>query len=67
MGAPTAAVVMRPPHSELWILVPWAVFALAAAVKFWRFRRLLQRLRPRSTEQMRQSLERIWQRDQQAA
>ena len=47
----------------LWMLVPWAVFAVAAGVKFWRitttFRRQLQNT-PSSTERFRRSLERIW-------
>lgn len=54
----------------LWILVPWAVFAIAAGLKFWRittlFRRHLLGI-PTSTERFRQTLERIWQKDQQAA
>ncbi len=55
--------------NPLWMLVPWVVFALAAGLKFWRvttvFRRHLQGSRS-STERFRQSLERIWQTDQQA-
>ncbi len=53
----------------LWMLVPWAVFAVAACVKFWRlttaFRRHLLDI-PTPSERFRQSLERIWQRDEQA-
>ena len=56
------------------MLVPWAVFAVAAGVKFWHlsavFRRhLLGGPTPASTstERFRQSLERIWQKDQPAA
>lgn len=56
--------------SPLWTLVPWAVFAVAAGLKFWRvttlFRRHLLKT-PTKTERFRQSLERIWQKDQQAA
>jgi hypothetical protein len=56
--------------NPLWMLVPWAVFAVAAGVKFWRittaFRRQLQGT-PAGTERFRQHLERIWQKDQQAA
>jgi hypothetical protein len=56
--------------NPLWMLVPWAVFALAAGIKFWRvttvFRRDLLGA-PTSTERFRQKLERIWQKDQQAA
>ncbi|MEB3276476.1 MAG: hypothetical protein VKM92_05855 [Cyanobacteriota bacterium] len=50
-----------------WILVPWAVFALAAAIKAWRLfasvRQATQGPRP-NTEQFRSRLERIWQRQQ---
>ena len=66
----------RPPtlgnvaHNPLWLLVPWAVFALAAAAKFWLvttlFRRHMLGFLTR-TERFRQTLERIWQKDQQAA
>ena len=52
----------------LWMLVPWAVFAVAAGFKFWRltngFRRS-QQGSARQSERFRQSLERIWQNDQQ--
>ncbi len=58
----------------LWMLVPWAVFAVAAGLKFWRltsvFRRhLLGAPTPASTstERFRRSLERIWRKDQPAA
>lgn len=54
--------------NPLWMLVPWAVFAVAAGLKFWRFTSLLRRHllgAPTSTERFRQSLERIWQKDQQ--
>lgn len=57
-------------ESPVWMLVPWAVFAIAAGVKFWRVSTLFRRqlLDTRSnTERFRQSLERIWQKDQQAA
>ena len=51
--------------SPLWMLLPWAVFALAVAFKFWRitsvFRRVLAGGQA-STEQARRSLERIWSR-----
>jgi len=50
---------------QLWLLVPWAVFALAAGVKFWRLTRPFRRkLAPPNTEQLRASLERRWQADQ---
>ncbi|MEB3172810.1 MAG: hypothetical protein VKL97_02990 [Cyanobacteriota bacterium] len=42
-----------------WILVPWAVFAIAAGIKAWR---LWRGVRPRSTERDRRLLERSWQR-----
>jgi hypothetical protein len=57
-------------EQPLWTLVPWAVFAIAAGLKFWRITSLFRRqLKPAlsSTEQARQQLERLWQRDQQAA
>jgi hypothetical protein len=48
--------------NPLWMLLPWAVFAFAAGVKFWR---LTSAWRQRGTsnkdpEQFRRSLERIW-------
>ena len=57
------------PH-PLWILLPWGVFAVAAAVKFWRLSQpIRQRLarQTRSTEQARASLERLWHKDEQTA
>lgn len=58
-GAQTALMDANP----LWMLAPWAVFAIAAGVKFWRitgaFRRRGQS-RVASTEQFRNTLERIW-------
>ena len=54
----------------LWMLVPWAVFAIAAGFKFWRLTALFRRrtLAPETgTERFRQTLERIWQEDQKAA
>ncbi|MFZ9900088.1 MAG: hypothetical protein ACO3D4_01260 [Vulcanococcus sp.] len=51
--------------SELWLLLPWCVFALAAGLKFWRLtqpfrtRKLVQ---PRSDREVRAALERLWQR-----
>jgi hypothetical protein len=56
--------------NPLWTLVPWAVIALAAGVKFWR---LTSAWRQRgagtapNTDQFRRSLERIWQKDQKTA
>jgi hypothetical protein len=56
--------------NPLWMLVPWAVFAVAAGLKFWRitglFREHLLGI-PSRTERFRQGLERIWLKDQQAA
>jgi len=50
------------------MLVPWAVFAVAAGLKFWRitslFRRHLLGI-PSRTERFRQGLERVWRNDQQ--
>ncbi|MCP9776668.1 MULTISPECIES: hypothetical protein [unclassified Cyanobium] len=56
--------------NPLWMLVPWAVFAIAAGIKFWRLTSLFRRHligAPSSTEQFRSSLERAWAKDQQAA
>jgi hypothetical protein len=54
--------------NPLWMLVPWAVFAVAAGLKFWRlttlFRKHLLGI-PSPTERFRQVLERIWEEDQQ--
>jgi hypothetical protein len=50
-------------EQPLWMLAPWAVFAVAAGVKFWRitavFRRRSQS-RVSSIDQFRNTLERIW-------
>ena len=54
----------------LWMLVPWAVFAIAAGVKYWRLTNLFRRHlggTPSSTDQFRKTLERIWEKDQQKA
>lgn len=54
----------------LWMLLPWAIFAIAAGVKFWRITTLFRRQLlgvPSPTERFRQSLEQTWQKDQQAA
>ncbi|MCP9782089.1 hypothetical protein KBY83_01990 [Cyanobium sp. WKJ7-Wakatipu] len=56
--------------NPLWMLVPWAVFAIAAGIKFWRLTSLFRRHligAPSGTEQFRSSLERAWTKDQQAA
>ena len=57
-------------HNPLWMLLPWAVFAFAAGVKFWRLTSAW-RHRGMSTatnpDQFRRSLERSWQKDQKAA
>lgn len=56
--------------NPLWMLVPWAVFALAAGLKFWRltsvFRKQLANAQT-NPERFRQSLERSWRKDQEAA
>ena len=49
------------------MLVSWAVFAVAAGLKFWHLTSVFRRHllgTPTSTERFRQSLERIWQKDQ---
>lgn len=52
----------------LWMLVPWAVFAVGAGLKFWRltalFRRHLLGI-PTPLERFRQSLESSWKKNQQ--
>ena len=56
-------------ENPIWMLVPWAVFAVALGIKAWRFAAVLRRhlvARPATTDQVRESLERIWQRGQQA-
>jgi hypothetical protein len=56
--------------NPLWMLVPWAVFAIGAGLKFWRLTTLFRRHllgTPTRTERFRQALERIWQKNQQAA
>ena len=78
VGTPPASANQEVPNgaensemtNPLWMLVPWAVFALAAGVKFWRLTALFRRNLlgvPTKTERFRQALERMWQKDQQAA
>jgi len=53
--------------NPIWILVPWAVFAVALALKFLKFGKALKRhlIAPTSSsEQFRQTLERIWAQEQ---
>jgi len=53
-------------HSA-WILLAWTVFAIAAGIKLWRLGTGLSRQlgsKAVATEPFRQSLERIWARDQ---
>ena len=55
-------------NNPLWMLVPWAVFAVAAGLKFWRLTSLFRKDIPgipSRTELFRQGLERIWIKDQQ--
>ena len=49
-----------PMTSQLWLLVPWCVFALAAGLKFWRLTQPFRQER-RSAESIRAALERQWQ------
>ena len=47
----------------LWMLMPWAVFAVAAGIKFWRLTALFRKgglRRVSGSERFRQFLERIW-------
>ena len=49
--------------NPIWMLVPWAVFAFAAGVKFWQITKAFRKGDPgrvSSTDQFRQKLERIW-------
>jgi hypothetical protein len=56
-------------NNPIWMLLPWAVFAVAAGVKFWRLTSTWRQRNEsnKSTDQFRRSLERIWQKDQKAA
>ena len=78
MGIQAAPAVQAMPESAenalmenpLWMLAPWALFAVAAGVKFWRLTKVFrQRVvsTTTSTEQFRQTLEQNWQKDEQAA
>jgi len=54
----------------LWILVPWAVFAVALALKVLKFGKALKRHLNSPTpsiDQFRRSLERIWAQEQKGA
>ena len=56
--------------TPLWMLVPWALFALAAGVKIWQLSRWLRQPSPsslNSTERFRAALERRWEREQNTA
>lgn len=53
----------------IWILVPWAVFAVALALKVLKFGKALKRhlnAPPPKTDQFRQVLERLWAQEQEA-
>ena len=78
MGVPPAQADSAVPEgaesgvvtNPLWMLVPWAVFALAAGVKFWRLTSAWRQRgvnRATNTDQFRRSLERIWAQDQKSA
>jgi hypothetical protein len=52
------------------MLVPWAVFAIGAGLKFWRLTTVFRKNQggtTTKTEHFRQLLERIWHKDQQTA
>ncbi|EAQ68780.1 hypothetical protein SynRS9909_01084 [Synechococcus sp. RS9909] len=54
----------------LWLLLPWALVALSAGVKFWRLTSAWRQRGKASTNRTdtdaaRQALERIWEQDQQ--
>ena len=55
-------------EDHLWILVPWAVFAIGAGLKFWKLTALFRKHLlgvPTKIELFRQALERVWQKNQQ--
>ena len=57
-------------NNPLWLLVPWAVFAVAAGLKFWKLTSLFRKHRlgiPSRTERFRQALERTWIKDHSAS
>ena len=71
MGIQAAPAVQALPESAeggvmerpLWMLAPWAVFAVAAGIKFWRLTTVFRKgghSRATGSERFRQSLERIW-------
>ena len=54
----------------LWLLLPWALVAISAGVKFWRLTSAWRQRGNTSADQndtdaARQTLERIWEQDQQ--
>jgi len=62
----TRSVMVNP----LWLLLPWALVALSAGVKFWRLtsawrQRGIASANQTYTDAARQTLERIWKQDQQ--
>ena len=77
MGIQAAPTVQEMPEdteggvmsNPLWMLVPWAVFAVAAGVKFWRLTSAWRQrgMNSTNTDQFRRSLERSWKKDQQSA
>ena len=61
-------VIEQVMENPLWLLLPWAVFAVAAGFKFWRLNSLLRTHLlgiPSKTERFRQGLEKIWSKDSQ--
>jgi len=56
--------------NPVWLLLPWALVALSAGVKFWRLTSPWRQRGMASSDQTdmnaaRQTLERIWEQDQQ--
>lgn len=54
-------------NHPLWMLMPWAIFASAALIKFWRVTTLYRRHHwgtPSCTETFRQILEQNWEKGQ---
>ena len=54
---------MTTDQPPLLILLPWCVFALAAALKAWQLMRWLRRPSFANTERFRAALERRWAQD----
>jgi hypothetical protein len=56
-------------NGQLWILLPWTLFALAVAIKFWQITNAIRQnsLKRPSTERFRRRLEHLWHNDDPSA